>query len=206
MEINLNGPKRTAAGDVKYTYEYVHMNQLYKHLMVSIFNKVRARSDTDSRPIAMQILAMLISYTGCDFSKGLPYVSAKRIWDNLGMVWACMTEAVQDTPATEAGAWVNVDTVTNKAISRLYGSAYKKHVPNDRLPMKDIADKLKRHSMLSDMVKGRLPELKNVECVVKNGNWVVAYWRCLEKYPSPMAGDYGFKFNKKGRPIWEDDQ
>eukprot|EP00961_Rhodomonas_salina_P137838 1854094-Rhodomonas_salina.1 len=64
----------------------------------------------------MCVLAALITYTGCDFSKGLPYLSARKIWDNLGLVWRPLVEALHPENKT-----FDVDTVTDKVVARLYG-------------------------------------------------------------------------------------
>eukprot|EP00961_Rhodomonas_salina_P005737 77453-Rhodomonas_salina.1 len=40
MSINLKGPKRTAAGDVKYTYEFLHVNALFAQLLRSVLLKL----------------------------------------------------------------------------------------------------------------------------------------------------------------------
>eukprot|EP00961_Rhodomonas_salina_P196048 2646476-Rhodomonas_salina.1 len=64
----------------------------------------------------MCVLAALITYTGCDFSKGLPYLSARKIWDNLGLVWRPLAEALRPESKT-----FDVDTVTDKVVARLYG-------------------------------------------------------------------------------------
>ena len=34
----------------------------------------------------MHVLAALVTYTCCDFSKGLQYLSPQRVWDNLWLV------------------------------------------------------------------------------------------------------------------------
>lgn len=202
MEINLRGPKRNAAGDIKYTYEHLHVNALLGQINRSILLKL-GRSPERLGGAAgreMRVVAALVAYTGCDFSKGLPYISPRRIWDNLGVLWRGLAEALDPADAS-----LDVQTVCDRVIARLYCLAYQKHVARERKGMEDVAERLKRQSALGQTVRDRLPEAANVACVVRNGNWVVSYWSCAETCPDPFSGPFGFSRDKKGRVCWEDE-
>ena len=202
MCINLKGPKRTSAGDVKYEYEHLQVNTLHSQLLDTILLKLGRRPERlgAARGHQMLVLAALISYTGCDFSKGLPYISPRRIWDNLGLLWGVLAQAFD--PETRS---LDAALVRDKVIARLYCVAYRNHVASERVGMADVAERLKRQSHLSETVRQRLPEATNVDCVVRNGNWVIAYWDCQPACPDPLCGEYGFARDAKGRPVWADD-
>lgn len=64
----------------------------------------------------------------------------------------------------------------------------------------------RRKSPLSESVRARLPGPENVDCVLRNGNWVVQYWGSPETCPDPLGGGhFGFARDARGRPRWEDD-
>eukprot|EP00961_Rhodomonas_salina_P235850 3187659-Rhodomonas_salina.1 len=62
MCVNLKGPKRTAHGDVKYTYEHLHVNRLYTHLRCAILLKLGRQHSRlgDAADHEMCVLAALI--------------------------------------------------------------------------------------------------------------------------------------------------
>lgn len=204
MEINLKGPKRDKNGTLKHSYEYVHLNNLYVSLRQGILQKLGGTAARlgNADGAQMRLLAALITYTSCDFSKGLPYISAKRIWDNLHLIWKDMAEAFN-----AADMQFDAALVTNKVVAKLYSIAYPKHVRR-LMPgpgaMAGVAESLKRKSQLSGTVRDRLPEEANVLCAVKNGNWVLLYWTLSDEFPGPLDGDFGYKRNKRGVCIWED--
>lgn len=141
MEINLNGPKRTRDGDVKYTYEHLHVNTLLAQLRATILLKLGRRPERlgGAAGAEMRVLAALITYTGCDFSKGLPYLTPRRIWDNLGVIWRPLAEALDPASGT-----LDVDLVRDRVVARLYAIAYRRHVASENADMARVAERLKR--------------------------------------------------------------
>ena len=200
MEVNLKGPKRNAAGDVRHGYEYLHANTLLAQLRDAVLQKLRRRPERLGTAAGreMRVLAALVTYTGCDFSKGLPYLSPQRIWDNLGLVWGPLAGAL----AVDADA-LDADTVCDRVLARLYCVAYARHAPVEPRSMAEVAERLKRRSALSETVRARLPEARSVACVVRNGNWVLAYWTGAA--PDVLAGPFGFARDARGRVCWEDE-
>lgn len=202
MEIKTSSStKRTADDKPKFSYEYLHVNKLYKHIIDKIFIKLGPSWKSYYRGLEMVLVATCITYTGCDFSKGLPQIGPRKIWDNLGSIWPALFDAF-DAHQTV----FDVDMVRDKVISRLYSLAYKKHFTHlIKLPMQDVVEHLQQRSSLSQLIKDRLPSTKNVDCLIKNGSWVLSYWTCSANCPNPMDQSFGFCYNKKGIPSWEDD-
>eukprot|EP00961_Rhodomonas_salina_P088582 1191538-Rhodomonas_salina.1 len=99
---------------------------------------------------------------------------------------------------------LDVGIMMNKVVASLYCVAYRKHVGSDRASMEDVAARLKQAPALAESTRARLPGPDNVACVLRNGNWVLAYWACLESCPDPLSGDFGFQRDAKGLPCWED--
>ena len=215
MECNTNtqrAPPKINPKDQKIQrrYEFLHINRLYKTIRNSIQiatagNLMGNRTHANTPNTAnheMRMVALLIALTGTDFTKGLPYMSPKKVWDNLYILWNPF-RACYD-PRTMS---LDVMRTANTVISRLYASVYHRHITNDRIPMGEVADRLKRHSSLSQTVKTRLPEQHNITCLIKNSNWVMQYWLCPEDgaYPNPVAEQYGYVKTKKGATAYEDD-
>ncbi len=187
-------------------YEYVCIRKLYDSLRRKISRAVplqrEAGTQSSSSGHEMRILAGLISLTGCDFTKGLPQISPKRIWDNVSLIWKRL-ETVYDPGSESFHAQMMADLV----IAKIYATIYNRHVDGDRIPMNEISQKLKQNSTLSASTRSKIPQLANVLCISRNANWVIAYWKCPAdgEYPNPMQERYGFAYNRKGIPQWADD-
>lgn len=193
--------KRTADDKPKFSYEYLHVNKLYKHIIDKIFIKLGSSWQSYYRGWEMALLATCITYTGCDFCKGLPQIGPQKIWDNISSIWPSLFDAFDDKHGI-----FDVEIVRDKVISRLYSLTYKKHFTHHiKLPMQNVIEHLQKRSSLSQSIKDRLPTTKNVDCLIKNGTWVLSYWTCNNQCPNPMHPSFGFCYNKKGIPIWEDD-
>lgn len=211
MECKLDPPKKTGGKDGppernhKRPYEYVCISKLYDGIRRKISRAVslqRGGGTSSSSGHEMRILAGLITLTGCDFTKGLPQISPKRIWDNVSLIWKRLEEVYD--PASES---FHAQMLADLVVAKLYTVIYSRHVCGDRIPMHELAKRLKEHSTLSVSTKSKLPHLENVLCISRNANWVIAYWKCPSdgEYPSPMQERYGFAYNKKGLPQWADD-
>lgn len=209
MECNIDSRGKTVTAESKKPgrkYEYVHINRLFRtvrdSMTISVTSHVRSLATETTRDHEMRILALLIAMAGTDFSKGMPYVSPNKVWENLGLIWKPLSECYD--PATMR---LDVTQTVNTVVSRLYANVYRRHITNDRIPMHLVADCLKRHSELSTSVKTRLPEEKNVTCLVKNANWVLSYWLCPAdgSYPDPIDPEFGYARTKKGVPCYEDE-
>jgi hypothetical protein len=198
MAVNVGGPKRNAAGDVRITYEHLHVNTLAAQLRAAVLEKLRRRPERLGAAAGreMLVLAALVTYTGCDFSRGLPYLSPQHVWDNLGLVWGPLAAAL-DGDALDAQA------VCDRALARLYAVKYARHAPREPRSFAELADRLKRGSALGETVRARLPEAAAALCVARNGNWVLAYWTGAA--PDALAGPYGFARDARGRVCWEDE-
>jgi hypothetical protein len=208
MECNIGGKSGivTATSKPGRRYEYVHINRLFRTvrdgMTIAVTSHVRSLSTETTRDHEMRVLALLIAMTGTDFSKGMPYVSPNKVWENLGLIWKPLSECYDPTTMR-----LDVVQAANTVVSRLYAAVYRKHITNDRIPMHLVADRLKRHSELSSSVKTRLPEERNVMCLLKNANWILSYWLCPEDggYPDPLTPEYGYMRTKKGIPCYEDE-
>lgn len=184
--------------------EHVHVNALLASLRAAVARKAGAAAAAHSAGAEMRVLAALVTFTGCDFSKGLPFISAARVWDNLGLLWATLAKAL-DADAEGAAGALAVAPVADRAIARLYCAAYPRHAAYAGGGMAAVAERLKRGCALSETVRARLPEAASVECVVRNSNWVLAYWAAHDTYPDPIAARFGFARDAGGRAVWADD-
>jgi len=55
-----------------------------------------------------------------------------------------------------------------------------------------------RTSRLSQRTKESFPSLAQIECTVRNVNWLLLYWTWPERVPCPIQPRFGFARNEKG--------
>ena len=213
----------------RISYEFVHINRLFRSVHRAISRSLSLRTDTQysffqqgrpgssssrehmhgvldrARGHEMRLFTFLIAFTGTDFSKGLPYLSPKKLWDHLKQgLWERIVLCYNRDE-------VSLDTqrAVDVVISHLYQHAYKNHVSAAKaMRMADVAEQLKVRSKLSETVRNRLPGEGNALCLVRNANWLLQYWQCREdgSFPDPITGGaYGYKLDRKGKPMYEDD-
>lgn len=199
-------PANSDASARRISYEYVSIGRLYQdlcHRFASIHGAgQRSRAAQDCVGHEMRLLAALIALTGCDFTKGLPQISPRRVWDLLPCLWSKIASCYDTDTCT-----INARALADLVVARLYAHAYPKHVPRAGLSMPEVEDCLKRKSGLSQTIKDRIPTDYTVLCSAQNSNWVVQYWTCPADgaYPDPLEGPYGFARTRKGLPCWADD-
>lgn len=153
----------------------------------------------------MRMLAGLIAMTGCDYTKGLAQISPTRVWDLLPSLWRRVQCAYD--PPTES---FDVQRFADLVVSKLYCTIFSRHVgivPPTTMPASKVMELLKNRSLLAAATRARLPSSRNIECIAKNANWVIAYWRCPAdgKYPNPLQPCFGFAVDSRGLPQWEDE-
>ena len=171
----------------------------------------------------MRMLACLIGMTGTDFSRALPHLGPKKVWDMLSMkhVWPGLLRSYD--PST--GQMVPGD-ICDHFVRHLYTDKFAKHAKGGTL--EEVLQSL-AGSKLSDKTKNELPTLPRVDVTMRNINWMLFYWECRQPLrapkpeneeerktgkvwiydhvcPDPMQEKYGFKKsdNRKCAVQWLD--
>lgn len=192
----------------KRRYEFVNIGLLY-HVLSSAMRQCAPSTVSAGAGQEMQwmgILAFLIGITGTDFSRKLPLLGAKKIWDCVPMkqIWPTLLRCY-DPVANQ----VNVSDACDLFIARLYLEKFRKHARGEDL--EGVVASIQK-SKLSDKTKGQLSSVLPIDCTVRNCNWVLHYWQCRQPvrasdgswdfgavHPDPVQDEYGFRWvEKKG--------
>jgi hypothetical protein len=198
MELNTTGQKRSADGKrAPRTYEYVNVHALYEGLMQAIAQCTgRIRVPTHAGH-EMAMLISLIVLTGTDFSRNLPQMSGKSVYNWLPDIWP--TLMVSYYPGMGC-------LVQDKAVNQLVALLYKTKFPKHARPVCDGLNQVLsdlNHSSISQKTKDSLPTYERIDCTVRNANWVLAYWTC-EPAPDPIQSVFGFRLTASGCPAYDD--
>jgi len=142
------------------------------------------------------MLIALIGLTGTDFSRHLPQLSGRALFEYLPDLWGTLA-AVFD-PALDTLA---VPAAADRLVALLYRTKYPRHA-RARSGLGDVLAEL-RASPISERTKAALPSPARVLCTLRNTNWLLAYWTC-ERPPDPIQPAYGFRTDAAGRPEYDD--
>ena len=175
-------------------YEFLNVLGLYGVLVQNVLVPLRGPPNHGCRLSVkgheMQVLVGAIGLTGTDFTRGVPHVGAKSLYDMLQDLWPSFLSAYDvKTERFETSKYLN------GVIAGVYYEKFKKHCHggNLRAVLSALHD-----SKLSERTKGMLPGVTTMECTVNNVNWLLQYWLrayddVTQQYPDPVQECYGFK-------------
>lgn len=192
----------------KRQMEYLSVHLIY-HVILSAFRQSGSRhiailrgneqmKPTDGDVIRIAVNLMLLA--GTDYSKPLPMVGPKRIWDQLPnfihQLFGCYDFETKRLDPVR---------VSNLLVSRIYSLVYEKHLQcvTNRSDIEHVMKCLQR-SKLSDRVKSILPSANEVHTTSRNVLWVMHYWgECLNKGPDTTQSElFGFFKNGNNKYCW----
>lgn len=184
--------KRTRDGASKgRVYEYVDVRALYEALLCVVVPQCVGRARLPSHEgHEISMLVCLIGLSGTDFTRGLPLVSGKTLYDFLPQLWMRLCRSY----CPDLGK-LAPETCLELLVSRIYHEKFSKHAP-DASSLDLVLEALK-HSKLSGKTKERLPSAETVLCTVRNVNWLLRYWRELSP-PDPVQPEFGFCRSRGG--------
>ena len=190
--------KRTASGEPvasaqskpKRVYEHVNVRILYK----TILRRVIPRGGAPPGH-GISMLVSLIGLSGTDFTRSLPLVSGKTLYEMIPDIWEALSEVYD--PKRRA---LDPERVADTLIARIYHLKFAKHTFGGGFA--DVTQQI-AGSKLGDKTKQSLPSERSIHCTARNINWLIAYW-VAGTYPDPLQPMYGFTRGKTGQ-IGHDD-
>lgn len=177
-------------------YEYVDVRALYEYLVCVAVPQSVAGSSVVTSHVGHEIsmLVCLIGLSGTDFTRGLPLVSGKTLYDFLPDLWMRLCRSYDPAVRQLAPA-----AALELLVSRIYHKKFSNHAPDSDLGA--VMGSL-RQSKLSDKTKNRLPSAEVLLCTVKNVNWLLRYWHELCP-PDPVQPEFGFCRTRTGAVAFE---
>lgn len=148
------------------TYEYVNIPLLYRVISDAMRQCSPSEISTGAyREQYMRIFACLVGLTGTDFSRGLPHLGPKKVWEMLSdkQVWPGLMRSYNlHTKQLVPG------DMCDYFIAHLYRDKFSKHAQGETLA--DVLDSLQR-SKLAERTKSQLPSLARCDVTCRNVNW-----------------------------------
>lgn len=217
LEIKLEKPDNRKRERAKRTWEYMSVPRVYEALKTAVLQSVGRTHLPLHCGHEIRMLISLIALTGTDFSRGLPRMSGRGVFELLAQVglgglgdrrgvWLTpslpqiwMTLAMVYDPAADQ---LRVPEAVDRLVAALYHLKFPKHAADRRGYMVVLGQI--RASGLSAKIKEGLPSPARVETTVRNANWVLQYWRC-EPAPDPVenGAQFGYRL-ERGVPRYAD--
>jgi len=179
-------------------YEIIHVNLLVHVLHARM--ALASADNTTGLPTATApahltaMLSFMVLLCGCDYSKKLPRIGVKSLWDNFDVVVPGMLAC---TSYSDNVFSVDAQQSIDGLIASLYTRIYTKHVgPSTAGAQNSMLTVLTRlhASTLSEKTKLELPTHLSLNTTLRNIEWVINYWSVENGDPAcPMDGTHGFE-------------
>ena len=176
-------------------YEFMDINAVYHVLVFDILPQCINRAtlpQTQGKEI--NLLIALIGLSGTDFTRKLPGITGKTLYEYLPMLWLQLSVAY-DASTNH----LRIDTMLNQVVGTIYKIKFKNHLKHEPRTLAEVLSTLTSGSKLSEKTKQSLPSVETIACTIRNINWLMQYWT-VEQYPDPVpeSGEYGFKRTRTG--------
>lgn len=194
---NVAGHKRAAGAEgadrpKTRRYEIVDVCRLLKVLQGAVRQAVGSEVVLSAHQTT-HIIVVLALLTGSDFSRKLPLVGPRHLWDQLGTLvpylLMCSSEKTHDGALEFVPElWLDV------FIKHVYCQKFEAHVRgvSDDATLAEVLEAL-RGSALAERTKNLLPTPAQAACTLQNIEWVMQYWKIENAAVSCAgAGEHGF--------------
>jgi len=186
--------KRRKTGRV---YEYVDVRALFECFVCMVAPQSSSGGCVVSHVgHEISMLVCLIGLSGTDFTRGIPLVSGKTLYDLLPELWMRLCRSY--VPSTGQLA---PDAALELLLSRIYHKKFPNHSADCGLG--GVLGSLMQ-SKLSEKTKARLPSPEVLHCTVRNINWLLRYWRELCP-PNPLQPEFGYCRLRTGAVVFASD-
>ena len=175
---------------------WVDMQMIYS----CIARHVMDGSGSTSSASAVQAMVVIMLCAGTDFSRPIPLIGPKRIWEAVPDIAGSLLNAVGD-------GGLNYAVFADEVIGELYKSVFARHVSSSARGFRAVMHELIHLSSLSETTKGRLPSEAQLTTTLKNINWVVYHYWTVVNGPihAPLDGSNGFVPACQGKGVVYED-
>ena len=195
--------KRESEADNKAKKCWVDMQLLYVVIgqamkqsgYASVISAKTLEPFSDMEAVFTATFLMLCA--GTDFSRNIPLIGPKKIWDYLPEI------AIPAIQALRGGEAMNEKMFLNMVVGKMYTLTYGKHcicVPNYERVVSSL-----KSSGLSQVTKDRFASVEKMKNTLKNISWVTKYWMMDNgNVDTPLDGEYGYAQGEDGKLNYAD--
>lgn len=169
-------------------YETLCINTLLRMLHNAAYEAI-GREMVIAESHLTHILIVLMLLNGSDYSRGLPRVGARSVWEMLHVVvpaFVATTSMVQDAIVIDSEMCIDA------VFAEIYKAKFSRHVSTTESSFSEVRADLVG-SKLSYAVRDSIPTHAELECTIKNIGWILTYWNLTNENPPVCpAGTHGF--------------
>jgi hypothetical protein len=140
------------------------------------------------------ILVMIFMLTGSDYTRKIPRIGPKSVWDKLHIIVPLALLCVQATDAQNLQNYsIDPQKCTDILFSNMYREMFHKHVQTDEDDYDQVRQDL-LESKLSEKIKSEIFTKDQLLCTAANIEWVITYWQQINTNPEidVVNGKHGF--------------
>lgn len=187
-----SGEKRGRAPAKRRTYEIVDVRMLLQMLHVAVRQAIGDEVCVPVHHVThMVVLVALLG--GSDFSRKLPLVGARYIWEQLPNLLPVLVMA-SNASSHDAEFAVDAELWLDLFMRDLYRLKFERHVrvATEDSTLEDVLEQIAA-SKLAPRTKEQLPSRAQAACTLQNMLWILQYWG-VENGAAPVdhTGAHGF--------------
>lgn len=172
-------------------YEIIDATDLLLNLHLSVQQAVGKEMPIETSKLT-KIITFVSLLAGSDFSRKLPLVGAKYLWESLPSYLPLL---VQVTSQNENNSGFELDSkiVVDVVLSEMYRLKFENHTKHTSgANYLEVFDAL-QSSKLSSRTRAQLMTLEQVQCTIDNIRWIMGYWEQENGVPQcDNDGAHGF--------------
>ena len=182
------GAKRKRGERRALEYEIVNVGAMLSMMQMCFRQAVGPEMAVDSVHVTM-ILVCTMLMSGSDYSRKLPQLGPKFLWENMHVSAPLLMMAIA---SGEDGVSICEKTFVDCVVTELYRAKYPKYVkPETTCFQSAHADIMQ--SKLSEKTKNSIPDRDFFICTSRNIQWIMRYWMLHNKNPeTKLDGSDGF--------------
>lgn len=183
--------KRKLGEKRQIEYEIINIRKLIV-MMHGALNQAVGQNFAMSPQQKTNLLVLQFLFTGSDYSRKIPNIGAKFIWEHLHVTIPLLLLCVHEE---EDEMKINIDLCIDTVFSELYRKKYSNYVKASSVTFEEVITDVK-NGKLSDKTKSLLPNREFLKCNLFNILFVIKYWKLHNKSPETcLDGRHGFVEN-----------
>ena len=174
--------------DVQLLYSTILQAMRQSSVGCELLNVNTGDRFTDADSVRAAVFLMLLA--GTDFSRSLPWLGPKRLWDNLPHIVGPLLQST--SVVIDDDIMPEIELSLDLVVAKLYRLVFTKHCGWATGSLEQTLKALDS-SGLSASVKSKMPTADQVWTTAQNVAWVMSYWKTYNsQIDTPLDGSCGF--------------
>jgi hypothetical protein len=150
----------------------------------------------------VQQFCAMVALCGCEFARNLPRLGPRSLWKMRHRLQNSDLSQPTQALCAIACAYHDMFVARNTVPPRVTNSVGWFQQASDELALsvyEELAGRVAREHKVSETIRKQLWSAATSRAHARNASWTLLYWSELEHAPDPLAADFGYVRDSKGR-------